>query len=80
MQIVQSSPDGRFVTVSVTLPAGGLFREQLAALKDARQECLKCGTVAASQALHTIIVAMEYGINHLECVTEAPTLAAPPQD
>lgn len=60
----------RFTTIILSLPTAGLFREQLAAVKDARQAYLKGGNIEAVQVLQIVIAAMERGIIAFDYETE----------
>lgn len=49
------------VTFTITLPIGGLFDEQIKALRSARDIQAAFGNLDAAQALHTIMILAEGG-------------------
>jgi hypothetical protein len=65
------------VTFSVTLPVGGMFADQIAALKKARDEQIKLHNPDGAQALHTIVVLAEGGYHAFTTSTVVPQLIIP---
>ena len=51
------------VTFTITLPAVGLFDEQIKALREAKATQIKLGNIDAVQSLHAILVLAERGLH-----------------
>jgi hypothetical protein len=64
------------VTFAITLPAGGLFKDYIEALREAEKEQATLGNVAAAQGLHAIALLAERGMiaYEIETHTLAPKL------
>lgn len=49
------------VTFTITLPIGGMFEDQIVALRNAKMEAIGRRDMAAAQALHAILALAERG-------------------